>query len=132
MNQLRKLDLVSNELPDPPYPAELRARGFTLSIDWERIEQSSSWVKCPDDMKPWLLLLWTKSWVNNPAGTYPADDEEIAALIRMDGRIFMANRDRLMRGWYLASDGRLYHPFITTLVLDMACRRAKDRARVSE
>jgi hypothetical protein len=127
----RKLEVVSNELPDPPYPADLRAKGFTFSIDWELIEQGSTWIKCPLDLRPWLLMLWARSWTNAPAGSYEADDEIIAAQIGMDFDLFMAKRDRLMRGWYPASDGRLYHDTLTSLVLGMSTRREKDRQRVA-
>lgn len=131
MTALRRLEAVTNELPDPPYPADIRAKGFTFAIDWELIKQGKTWILCSPDMRPWLLLLWAVSWTNAPAGTYDNDDELIAASIGMDLRLFQANRDRLMRGWRLHSDGRLYHDHITSLVLEMAGRREKDRARVS-
>lgn len=123
---------MPTDRPEPPYPAEIRAKGFTLPFDWERVEQSTSWVKCPANMRPWLVLLWLRSWTNVPAGTYPDDDEEIAARIGMPEREFAAHRDILMRGWQLHSDGRWYHRFIVTLVLQMTESRAKDRKRVSE
>lgn len=132
MTAARKLEVVSNELPEPPYPADLRAKGFTFAIDWELIEQGSTWIKCPPDVRPWLLMLWAKSWTNAPAGTYENDDEIIAAQIGMDFDLFMAKRDRLMRGWKVHADGRLYHETITRLVLDMGERREKDRKRVAD
>jgi hypothetical protein len=125
------LKSVESELREPPYPEDMRAKGFTLRIDWERIKQSSTWIKCPVELRPWLLMVWTVSWTNSPAGTWDDDDELISAAIGMDPRLFMANRDRLMRGWYRASDGRLYHDFIATLVLEMAEHRQKDRAKVA-
>ena len=132
MNAPRKFDVIGSSLPEAPYPATLRAKGFTLSIDWELIEQSDTWVICPVNLRPWLLMIWTRSWVSAPAGSYTADDEAIAARIGMPLREFQVNRDYLMRGWYRADDGRLYHPFVTKLVLDMAGKREKDRKRVSD
>ncbi|HWH83221.1 MAG TPA: hypothetical protein VNU71_13400 [Burkholderiaceae bacterium] len=131
MNPMRKLDIVSNAPPDPPYPADLRAKGFTFAIDWELVKQGRTWILCPPEMRPWLMMLWAWSWTNSPAGSYENDDELIAASIGMDYRLFMAHRDQLMRGWVLHSDDRLYHEHITTLVLDMGGRREKDRTRVA-
>ena len=132
MNAVRRFDVIGASLPEAPYPSTLRAKGFTLSIDWELIEQSDTWVICPVNLRPWLLMIWTRSWVSAPAGSYTADDEAIAARIGMPLREFQVNRDYLMRGWYRANDGRLYHPFVSKLVLDMAGKREKDRKRVSE
>lgn len=125
------LKVIDSTLPAPPYPGDIRAKGFTFQIDWELIRQSKTWICCPADVRPWLLMLWAHSWTNAPAGTYEDDDELIAASIGMDARVFKANREHLMRGWSLCSDGRLYHATITQLVLEMSERREKDRARVA-
>lgn len=125
------LSAVSATAPEPPYPSDIRARGFCFDIDWERIEQSDTWTLCPPLIRPWLLMLWSRSWLSAPAGTWPPDDSIISARIGMEIRQFKAHRDILMRGWYLASDGRLYHPVITELVLSMCEARKKDRERVA-
>jgi hypothetical protein len=124
---MRKLDVVSNDLPDPPYPADVRARGWQFQLDVERIENSDTWLLAPKDMRPWLLLLWMKCWTQAPCGSLPASDELIAARIDMEPRVFAANRDALLRGWYRCTDGRLYHPVITELVELMRDGRKKER-----
>jgi 5-methylcytosine-specific restriction endonuclease McrA len=115
--------VTTSNLPDPPYPAETRARGWKLYLDHERINQSDTWALAPNDMKPWLLMLWHVAWQQTPAGSYGSDDAVIAAKIGMDFRQFTAHRDILMRGWVRHSDGRLYHPVIAEQV--QAMREAK-------
>jgi hypothetical protein len=133
MTPTRKLAAVPNELPHPPYPADLRARGFTFPLDWELLEQSKTWKLTQDrrHLRPWLMMLWAVSWKNAPCGSFDDDDEDIALSIGMDLPTFQANREVLMRGWVRHSDGRLYHTALTKIVLAMADKREKDRARVA-
>jgi hypothetical protein len=75
-------------------------------------------------------MIWVESWESIPAGTYPAnDDEMIAARIGMDYDDFNARRKALMRGWERHSDGLLYHPFITSQVLQMISGRGQTSER---
>ena len=129
MNALRQFEVVTNDLPDPPYPADVRAKGWRFDLDIERIENSDTWTLTPADMRPWLLMLWMRSWTQTPCGSLPAVDELVAARIGMEGRIFAANRDILMRGWYRCSDGRLYHPVITESVEGMRDSRKAERIK---
>lgn len=129
MTALRHFEVVSSELPDPPYPVDVRAKGWRFDLDIERIENSDTWTLTPSDMRPWLLMLWMRSWTQTPCGSLPASDELVAARIGMDGRIFHANRDILMRGWYRCADGRLYHPVITESVEAMRDSRKAERIK---
>lgn len=126
------LQAVSPSTLEPPYPPGTRARGFLFELDWELVEQSTTWTLCPAELRPWLLMLWATSWKSSPCGTWPADDTLIAARIGMPDRQFKAHRDQLMRGWKLATDGRLYHDTITELVLKMCSKRVRDAKRTSE
>src|SRR5574341_2214582 len=103
-------------LPEPPYPGDVRARGWQFQLDVERIENSDTWLLAPAEMRPWLLMLWMKSWTQAPCGSLPGNDDLIAAPIGMDPRLFASHRDILLRGWYRASDGRLYHQVVSELV----------------
>ncbi len=115
--------------PEPPYPADVRAKGWLFTLDMERIEQSETWELAPDNMRPWLLMLWARAWTGVPCGTLPASGPSLARRIGMDRATFEANDDVLLRGWYEASDGRLYHPVITELVEKMRDGRRYDRER---
>lgn len=114
----------------PPYPEDVRARGFLFELDWELVEQSNTWVLCPLDQRPWLLMIWACAWKSSPCGSWPADDDLIAARVGMPVRQFRAHRDILMRGWKLATDGRLYHDTVTVFVLRMCAKRVKDAQKV--
>ena len=120
--------VASAEAPSPPYPVT-RVKGWKFTLDYERIEQSDTWALATPDMRPWLLMVWLTAWRQAPAGSLPSSDELISARIGMPERQFAANRDILMRGWWLASDGRLYHSAITEQVLDMMARRSAEADR---
>lgn len=115
-----------------PYPAETRARGWRFEIDMEAIKASDTWLLAKTGaMRGALLLLWSEAWQQTPCGTLPNDDELIALLIDMPVSTFQKNRKTLMRGWYEASDGRLYHETITKRVLSMLDKRANDAKRAA-
>lgn len=125
------LSVVSNSAaPEPPYPGDIRAKGWRFELDYERIEQSDTWALATPEMRPWLLMIWLTAWKQAPCGSLPANDLLIAARIGMPDRQFAAHRDILLRGWWLASDGRLYHPALTDHVLAMSKKRRDDATRV--
>lgn len=127
MSAQRKLSVVDNTLSDPPYPADTRARGWRFELEPERLVTSDTWDLAQADMRPWLLMLWFTAWRQSPCGSLPAEDDMVAAKIGMPVRVFSANRDILMRGWYRCSDGRLYHAVITELVERMRDGRKSER-----
>lgn len=117
-------------LPEPPYPPEIKARGWAFSLNVERIEASDTWALAGNELQPWLLKTWYSAWKSQPVGTMPAEPRLFAARIGMPWSKFQDAAEVLMRGWTLHSDGVMYHATITELVLDMTTRRAKDNARV--
>lgn len=127
-----KLTVVSGSLPKPPYPEGILARGWSFELDVERVFQSDTWNLAPEEVRPWLLMVWLTSWKNFPVGAYSANDDTIAARIGMPKSMFRLHRDTLMRGWELHSDGRLYHPVVTKLVLKMINKRSYDRIAMSK
>lgn len=112
-----------------PYPADTRAKGWRLELDHERIRQSDTWAITPAEIRPWLLMLWMTAWEQTPCGSLPDDDTLIAARIGMAPKAFAKCRDKLMRGWMKADDGRLYHAVLTLRVGEMLERRRKDAER---
>jgi hypothetical protein len=112
-----------------PYPSDTRAKGWRFELDLERIERSDTWALTPADLRPWLLMLWSTAWQQEPCGSLPANDELIAARIGMKTSVFVKHRDKLMRGWWRADDGRLYHNTIITRVQEMLAARDKERTR---
>ncbi len=118
-----------------PYPADTRAKGWRFELDYERIEQSSTWAlasaRAPE-VPGWLLRMWMCAWKQVPCGSFPSDEQVIAAMIGMPERVWARHRDVLMRGWTEADDGRVYHVTITARVLEMLEYRAKAAKRVAD
>lgn len=115
-----------------PYPSDTRAKGWRFELDHERIRQSDTWALAAPEIRPWLLMLWMTAWEQTPCGSLPQDDELIAARIGMPLDQFRAAKPRLLRGWWLADDGRLYHDTLAERVLEMIERRDGERSRKAE
>lgn len=118
-----------NEPQPAPYPADTRARGWRLELDYERIEQSDTWALADAETRPWLLMMWMVAWKQVPAGSMPNDEKVIAAKLGMPARAWARSREILLRGWSVADDGRLYHAVITEQVLAMLAKHDKERTR---
>lgn len=126
--RLKKRGVAMNE---PPYPADIEAKGWCLDLDYERIDQSDTWAIASAEQRPWLLMLWLVSWRQSPVASLPNNHKLIAARIGMPIEQFSAWSDVLLSGWWLASDGRLYHKTLTEQVVKMTGKRTKDRSRVA-
>ena len=124
------LIMAGQQLPEPPYPADTRARDWRFEIDLERVWQSDTWALCPPEISPWLWAIWIESWRCTPCGSYPNDDTVIAARLRMPINLFRAHQEILLRGWVQHADGRLYHPVLTEQVLKMIGKRNDTTERV--
>jgi hypothetical protein len=74
-------------------------------------------------------MLWAVAWEQTPCGSLPDDDEAIAGKLDMPLKQFKAAREKLMRGWWPADDGRLYHATLTERVREMIEYRNKEAAR---
>lgn len=126
-----------------PYPPDTRAKGWRFELDMERARQSDTWAIAAPDARPWLLMLWATAWEQTPCGSLPNDDELIAARIGMPAKLFAKHRAVLLRKWWLADDGRLYHAVLVQRALEMmktrrsesdrkAAARAREAARMAE
>lgn len=113
----------------PPYPATTKAGGFKFELDCERIAQSDTWALAAPCQRPLLLMLWFIAWQQKPCGSLPKDDTLNTARLGMEADVFQSNKAILLRGWVEADDGRLYHPIITQLVLEMMDRKASNAQR---
>lgn len=120
------------EVKPPPYPENTRAKGWRFELDLECIEQSDTWALAPAELRPWLLMLWATAWKQVPCGSLADDDALIAVRIGMKPALFMKNREILMRGWWKAQDGRLYHDTVALRVAEMLDVKEKGRQRKAE
>lgn len=112
-----------------PYPADTRAKGWRFELDYEQIEQSTTWARTKPEARPWLLMLWMLSWKQVPCGSLPDDQEAIAGLLGVPDDLWAKNSTSLLRGWWGADDGRLYHDTLTARVLEMMSRRRSESDR---
>ncbi|WP_052405916.1 hypothetical protein [Paraburkholderia heleia] len=116
-------------LPDPPYLPDTRAKGWRFELDLQRIEQSDTWALATPDLRPWLLMLWAVAWQQTPCGTLPTEDRLIAPRLGMPLQAFTDAKEVLLRGWWQANDGRLYHPTIAERVVEMCNHKDTERIR---
>lgn len=119
-------------LPQPPYTDSTRAKGWRFELDHERIAQSDTWALASAQQRPWLLMLWLVAWQQTPCGSLPDNDQLISARLGMAANEFEQNRAILLRGWQKASDGRLYHPVISQMVLEMLAKKLKETNRKAD
>lgn len=121
------------DLPQPPYPADTRAKGWRFELDYEKIEQSSTWDLAAEVpmAQHCLLMMWYVAWRQEPCGTFPNDPDVIRAKCKISRDAWEPLKAVLMRGWWLASDGLLYHDTITARVLTMLDKRASDAQRAA-
>lgn len=117
-----------------PYPPDTRAKGWRFELDYEQIEQSSTWALAAEVpmAQHALLMMWLVAWKQVPCGAFPNDESEIRAKCRIPASTWPKLRDVLMRGWALADDGLLYHPTIAARVVEMLEYRAKNAKRVAD
>jgi hypothetical protein len=125
------LHVVGSTQPEPPY-GQVKAKGLQFKLDYERINQSDTWALAPPEIRPWLLMMWFVSWQQVPAGSFSDDEKAICARIGMPWTMWQHHRDVLMRGWYLASDGRLYHRVIGEFVREVEEWRQAEAERKAE
>jgi len=118
-----------HDLPAPPYPESTAVNGFDFRLDYRRIEQSDTWSLATPALRPWLLMIWYRSWQQIPAGAFVDQDDVIAARIGMALVMFKRSRPILLRGWRLHADGRIYHPVIVERVQERLAWRSNENAR---
>ena len=118
----------------PPYPADTRAKGWRFELDYEKIDQSDTWSLASEIplARACLLAMWLGAWTQDPCGSLPNDEAVIRARCQIPAQVWAKVRSVLMRGWWLASDGRLYHDTLAKRVLEMVEYRRKTAKRVAD
>lgn len=126
--------MSDTQRPPPPYPADTKAKGWRYELDYERIAQSDTWALAEEVpmAQHALMFMWLVAWRQEPCGSMPNDDDLIRSKCRIPPKLWAPMRDVLLRGWWLASDGRLYHPTVTERVLEMVEYRQKTAKRVAD
>lgn len=121
--------------PQPiPYPADTKAKGWRFELDLEQIKQSDTWdlaAEVPMAQHA-LLMMWTTAWQQVPCGSMPADRILVRAKLKIPPKLWEPMAEVVLRGWWLAEDGRLYHDTIVSRVKDMLSRKSDERQRKAE
>lgn len=123
---------MNNDVRPAPYPSDTRAKGWRFELDLEQIHQSDTWALAAPEERPWLFMLWTTAWQQTPCGSMPADPKLICARLGMSAKQFAKCSDTLLRGWWPADDGRLYHDTIVNRVVEMLGRKNGERQRKAD
>ncbi|PLK47288.1 hypothetical protein [Uliginosibacterium sp. TH139] len=92
---------IGPQCPPAPYADDVRAKGWRLEIDCERLFQSDTWALTPDAQRGSLLHLLVSAWTQNPCGSLPSQDALIAARIGLPAEVFAEQKAVLLRGWYI-------------------------------
>ena len=134
--------MKATDLQTPLVPAEVDLRdldGFMLNV--ERLLASELWAltrTMPDAFRG-AAALWSRSWKQVPAASLPNDENVLAAFAEMPLARFRRQRELVMRGFVLCSDGRFYHHVLAADALKAwehkkayQTRRDADRKRLSE
>ena len=115
-------------LPAPLVPPEVDLRDYGyIPLYGKKLFDSDTWNLCDEIEKIAALRLWWASWHQEPAGSLPNNDRLLCGMAGKGDVIkaWMAIKDNAMRGWILCSDGRLYHPVVASIALDVWGKKRK-------
>ncbi len=122
---------MTDERPTPLVPHEVDLRDFSyMPLYGDRLFRSDTWTICDDAEKAVALRLWWASWHQEPAGSLPNNDR---VLCQMAGKgdvikAFRAVKVNAMLGWIECSDGRLYHPVVAQIAMEVWKTKRKKTA----
>lgn len=104
------------DLPHPPVPADCDLRDFPFyQIDVVRLRDSELVGAADAEVFRCAVLSWCYAWHQVPAGSLPDDDATLARALGFGRDVRGWKKVRAaggLRGWYKASDGRLYHRLV--------------------
>jgi hypothetical protein len=108
--------------PEPLVPAEVDLRGYDyMPLYGDQLFKSETWLLVSPEAKLAAIRLWWHAFAHEvPSGSLPDNDTLLAdyagygVMIKAWKRI----KPEAMRGFELCSDGRLYHTFLATVVMN--------------
>ncbi len=121
---------------EPLVPAEVDLRDYDyMPLYGKRLFESDTWLHCDDAEKLAALRLWWASWHQEPAGSLPDNDRVLCSLAGKGDvlKAWQAVKDNAMRGWIKCTDGRLYHPVVASIALEVwATKRKKQTENAAD
>ena len=121
---------MTDQIPEPLVPSEVDLQDFDyMPLYGDRLFKSDTWLLCDADEKVAALQLWWRAWHEEPVGSLPNNDRLLAdgAGYGVAVKAFLAVKANAMRGWILCSDGRLYHPVVASIALDVWAKKTRKR-----
>lgn len=113
---------MTEQLPEPLVPADVDLRGYEfMPLYGDRLLGSETWIAASAEAKIAALRLWWRSYAHEvPAGSLPDNDNLLAdyAGYGVAVKAWRKVRPQALRGWVKCTDGRWYHPFVATLVME--------------
>jgi len=120
---------MTNESGAPPAPYDECAfprPGLAISI--AEIQSLNEWLACPEEHRAHFFYFYNLSLRNFPPGAWSMLPNVIAAMVGVGVDVV---ENVLLNGWYMANDGRMYHPALAEIVKKDLARREKNRERVA-
>ncbi|QBX37237.1 hypothetical protein E4M02_02510 [Brevundimonas sp. S30B] len=100
-------------------------------IDVPRLFASTFNATASRNPLAWMIghKLWYRSWHQVPAGSLPADPDDLCHLAELgfDRKSFDKAKALAMRGWVECEDGRLYHPVVCEVALESWQEKLRQR-----
>lgn len=124
-----------SDLPSPLTPADSDLRDFPHTpLFRARLFGSSFHARATDAEWRAGVTLWLKSWDQVPAGSLPDDDIELCRLAELarDMKTWNKTKGGALRGWFLCSDLRLYHPVVAEGVNTAIEAKIKQRLKTAK
>jgi hypothetical protein len=122
--------MAGDDLPEPLVPSDVDLRDYDyMPLYGDRLFGSDTWALCDADEKIAALSLWWCAWHEEPCGSLPNNDRLLSARAGYGVAVkaFLVVKANAMRGWILCADGRLYHPVVASIALDVWATKRRKR-----
>jgi hypothetical protein len=118
--------------PDPLVPADVDLTGTPFfPLQDERLKRSTAWLRARRNPEVgfFSINLWTASWREKPASSIENDDDVLMDRAMCSTAHWKRLREQILRGWVLCSDGRIYHPVVAEMALNVWIERLTARLK---
>jgi uncharacterized protein YdaU (DUF1376 family) len=104
-----------------------------MPVNVTRMLNSHAWIIGARDKRAGFAMftLMARAWHQVPAGSLPADDEELASLAFCSDHEWSEIKSHVLRGFTLCSDGRLYCKDVTEIALTAWTAKTKKAAYIA-
>lgn len=113
-------------LPPPPISADMDLRSYGwMKLDLNKLYSSDLIHLANNEEFGAAVKLWCESMRQVPAGSLPDNDRILASMAGYKNRQrrWQKVREMALHGFSLCSDGRLYHPVLSEMVLAASSNR---------